>query len=1000
LIKPLSLVIATFIYIFSCFSSAIALDPKRAITQHMQENWTSEEGLPQNTVFTILQTSDGYIWIGTEEGLARFDGLSFRIFDRSNTPAISHNYICSLYEDSKGTLWISTYGGGLVRLHNQKFSALTMKDGLPDDRIWTVHELQDGTVLIGTDSGGLAVIKDEKISVLKGISDSIVAIYEDSIFVWLGTRHGVNLLCKNSNELTMCSKEFTQQTYHDPNGYLQNPVRAILPVSEGSIAFATSEGLVILKNRQILRYTKENGLPENRIWSLLEDKKNNLWIGTDGGGLARWSSGKLSTYSTLEGLPNNYIRALFEDKEGTIWVGTNGGGLVQLKDLKFTNFGTKEGLSGNFIRPILEDSTGTIWIGTDGSGLNLVNQEKIRKYSTSDGLSDDKILSLHETRNGDLWIGTVSGGLNRFKNGKFQVFGTKEKLPGQPVLAIYEDNLNQLWIGTSGGVSRYIKGNFETFTTAHGLSNNRVRSICETKEGLWIGTRGGLSLKIEKGFKQFSMKDGLSSDFITYLYPDRDHNLWIGTVGGGLNLFKNSKFYSFSTQDGLFDNSLFGIVEDFQGRLWMTSNKGVFSIQKQQLQDFISGKIKRLSCESYGTKDGMRSSECNGGAQPGVWMSRDGKLLFPTTGGVAILDVQKVTRNQEPPILHIESIKIDERFIDLFFSAKNKPFDIEPGQGRLEFHYAGLSFLVPSGVKYKYRLTGFDSEWIDAGTRRDAYYTNIPPGQYQFEVIGSNNDGVWTNKSAAFAFYLRPHFYQTFWFYILCATALGFIIWRIHRYRVSRSVELERVRTRIASDLHDDIGSGLSQIAILSEVVRSKQQDSNYAGELNNIAASSRELVDSMSDIVWAVNPAKDYLGDLVQRMRRSAIDVLEMKGISLKFESPGLESGLPIAPDVRRHVFLIFKESLNNVVKHSACTQVSVRIEQRNGKLILTVQDDGKGFEVKDSNGHGLQSMPQRAKEIKSEFIIRSSPGSGTTLELQVPISKNNILGGRNKAT
>jgi len=438
--------------------------------------------------------------------------------------------------------------------------------------------------------------------------------------------------------------------------------------------------------------------------------------------------------------------------------------------------------------------------------------------------------------------------------------------------------------------------------------------------------------------------------------------------------------------DGLPCQNLFWIVEDDLGSLWVTCNDGVFSVPRGQLDEVADGARRTVDTVLYGQGDGMRNSECNGGQQPAGWKGADGRLWFPTGDGLVSIDPGNIHRNDMPPPTVVERVLVD----DVEYDAATAERIFPPGGGRLQFDYTGLSLIAPETVRFRYRLEGFDEDWIEAGARRTAFYTNIPPGRYTFRVRAANNDGVWNEAGAAFPFRLTPHYYQTAWFYALIALMLGLAAYAFHRYRLGRVLELERVRTRIATDLHDDIGASLSQIAILSEVVgrRMKGADPAVGEPLSRIAASSRELVDSMSDIVWAVNPKRDRLRDVTQRMRRFASDTLSSKEIAFTFKTPDSSSGLRLGADLRRQVYLVFKESLNNAVRHSGCGRVEIEVEKGPESLSLVIRDDGRGFDPGgDHDGHGLQSMRRRAHELDGDLRIESSPGRGTVVHLVVPV-------------
>lgn len=956
----------------------MALDPQKPINQYTLDVWQSEQGVHLNVIFSIQQTSSGYLWLATEEGLVRFDGVRFRVFDKSNTKEMTTQIVSALFEDSKKNLWIGTYGGGLLRFKDDKFEAFTSEKALMN-QIWSIYEDRKGNLWIGTDGGGLVCFKDGKFKVYttrEGLArNSVFSIFEDSKdTLWIGGR-GLNMI-RNNQILS----------FMPANGPFTATVRSIAEDNRGNLLLGTSEGFSILSKDKITTYTQKERPTDNYIWCMLKDSHGTVWLGSYNEGLWRFRDGVLTTFTEKDGLSNNTIFALHEDSEGSLWIGTHLGGLNRLKDSKFTTFTAKHGLSSDVIFTIYEDSKRNLWIGTESRGLNKYANGKFSHFTTENGLVTDRILALLEDRDGNFWVGTQAG-LHRYQNGKFHVFKKEDGLDSVFIMSLYQDKAGNLWIGTNVGLTRYTDGKFVTLAQKDGLSTDQTRQVLETQDGLWVGTRNGLNLYKNRKFT--TIRENVLT---TTLFQDSRKNLWIGTGNGGLIRFKEGKLTSFTSGDGLFDDRVLQILEDGQQNLWMSCNKGIFRVSIKELEDFAAGKKKSIHSTSYGIADGMESSTCNGGPQPSGWKTRDGKLWFPTMKGMTMIDPANIKINQKPPLLMIEELVVDDKSRNVVAENLKQEMNLPPGKGRLEFHYTGLSFLAPSMVKFKYQLEGFDDDWTDAGTRRVAYYTNIPPGRYRFHVTASNNDGVWNKNGVALALYLKPHFYQTFWFYSLCALFFLFIVLTILRYRVGRMIEIERVRTRIASDLHDDIGSGLSQIAILSEVTRRRFDDNNsqIVQELKNIAGASRELVDSMSDIVWAVNPRKDYLGDLVQRMRRFASDVLAARKIEFRFESEMADHELKLSPDIKRHVFLIFKEAINNIVRHSNCTDVDISLKVEANSLVMQISDNGKGFDLPETtHGHGLKNMRQRTAEMNGILNVQSYLQQGTKVNLKVPFRR-----------
>jgi signal transduction histidine kinase/ligand-binding sensor domain-containing protein/CheY-like chemotaxis protein len=749
----------------------LALDPKKAITQYIHTTWQTEDGLPQSSVSTIIQTHDGYLWLGTQEGLVRFDGVRFTVFDTRNTEALKNNFILTLLESRDGSLWIGVYGGGLVRFKEGRFTVYTTNEGLSHDIVRCIYEGRDGSLWIGT-GGGITQLKDGKFTVFtakEGLSNNVVrAVLEDNDgTIWIGTDGGgVNRL-----------KDGKVTAYTTREGLSNNTIWSLYEDKEGNLWIGThGGGLNRLNDGKLTIYTTSNGLSSDAVSAIYQDRHRNLWIGTDGGGLNRFSDGKFTRYTTTEGLSDNAVLSIYEDREGSLWVGTNGGGLNRFREGKFTPFTTKEGLSSNAIWSVYESSDGSLWIGTHGKGLNRLKDGQVTVYTTKQGLANDVVRSIYEGRDGSLWIGTY-GGLSRLQNGKFVTYTTKNGLAHDIVRSIQEDTDGSLWIGTQGGLSHFKDGRFTTYTNEDGLLYDVVRVVRKSADGsLWIGTYGGLSRWQDGRFTTFTTAEWFNKS-VCAIDEDTDGTLWIGTIGAGLGRLKNGKLMICTAKDGLFDDIVYQILDDGKGYLWMSCNKGIFRTSKKELNDFAEGRIKAITSVAYGKAEGMANSECNGGSQPAGWRTRDGKLWFPTIKGVVAIDPNNLKTNDLPPPVVIEQVIVDEKSIDLRQNAQ-----LPPGKGELEFQYTALSLLVPEKVRFKYKLEGFDRDWVNAGTRRIAYYTNIPPGSYRFRVIACNNDGVWNETGAAFAFHLKPHFYQTDLFFAL--SVLGIVATGIGVYRL------------------------------------------------------------------------------------------------------------------------------------------------------------------------------------------------------------------------
>ncbi len=726
----------------------------------MIDVWQNETGLPQNSVMSVLQTRDGYLWLGTQEGLARFDGVRFTVFDRANTPAFQNNHVQALLEDRQGSLWIATYGGGLIRRTNGAFTRFSTTDGLPHDTVRALHLGRNGDVLIGT-NGGLSRFQNGRFATLLSMKnglagDEVVSILEDADnTLWIGT-YGGGLHRWKDGTLTRYGLE---------NGVSNDKVWAIVRDREGSLWIGTRGGLNRLRDGKFTTFRTADGLPHDTIDCLYIDRSGHLWIGTRRG-LALWRDGKFETLTTKNGLPDDMVRTVFEDAERNLWIGTYGGGLVRLKDRVIEMLTADDGLSEDVTRAILQDRQDAMWVGTYGSGINRVNGSEVTTFSAANGLVHDRAWAAAEDADGSMWIGTYGGGVSHLRNGVFTRYTKANGLVSDQVRCVYRDPSGVIWIGTNGGLSRFDNGTFRNYTTRDGLAHDKVIALQSDRSGaLWIGTSGGLSRLKDGRLTTLSTNDGLSHAMVYTIYADADDVLWIGTAGG-LTRLKNGKLSPYRVADGLFNPSIYQILEDDSGFLWMSSANGIFRIAKKELHDFADGKSQSLTSISFGKSDGMRSSECNGGFQPAGWKTRDGRLWFATIKGVAIVDPRQTHTNKRSPPVLIESLLIDEKPVALPASEL-----VLPAQSRkFEFQYAALTYVAPEKAKFRYKLEGFDADWVEAGARRVAFYTNIPAGSYTFSVMACNNDGVW-NSSAPLSFRLRRHFYQTWWFQAL--TLLG-----------------------------------------------------------------------------------------------------------------------------------------------------------------------------------------------------------------------------------
>jgi diguanylate cyclase (GGDEF)-like protein len=762
----------------------------KPISQYINRVWRTENGLPQSSVQAIVQTRSGHLWLGTQEGLVRFTGIDFTVFDKKTQPAFRNNDIRALIE-GRDRLWIGTangllsYRNGGFRTHFTNRPAADFISGLFEDA--------EGTLWIGT-YGGLGRLRENRFdffTTLDGLASNVVtAVCRDRAgIVWIGTADGLNRM-----------KDGRISVYTRTDGLPHDFITALQETGDGSLWIGTRGGLARLKDGRFRVYTTRDGLTSDSVISLYEDREGCLWIGAERKGLNRFEAGVFTSFTMKDGLSDDYVLSICQDREGLIWVGTYAGGLNRLWKGKFTTYTTHDGLPGDDVRVILEARDGSFWIGVREGGLARFRNGEITAYSMKDGLPDNTVRALFEDDQGRLWIGT-NNGLSCFRDGRFVNYSRRDGLAHDFVRCIVQDPAGRIWVGTTGGgLHLFDRGRLIPYLD-RGIPDTVIRSLTVARDGsLWIGANDGLAHWRDGVYTRYSSESGLSADPVYAIHEDAAGTFWIGTYGGGLYRFKDGRFTAITIRQGLFNDVVFQILEDDAGSLWMTCNVGLYRVRKSDLNDFADGRTASVECVSYGMADGLRSAECNGNAQPAGWRARDGRLWFPTIAGVVVIDPARIEHNTQPPL-----VAIDRALIDAVEYCPVLDAVAPPGGGSLEFQFAGLSFIAPERVKFRYRLEGYDRGWIEAGNRRGAYYTNIPPGRYRFLVTACNNDGLWNTEGASFEFRLRSHYYQTVWFYGLGVLALAGAVLAFYQIRVGRLKARERTLAGLVDERTRDL---------------------------------------------------------------------------------------------------------------------------------------------------------------------------------------------------
>ena len=982
----------------------LAAHAQRGGGKYEFDSWTTDNGLPQNSVNDILQTRDGYLWIATADGLVRYDGVRFTVFNQGNTPTISDNRCSRLVEDRAGVLWILNQFG-LISHRDGVFHSYTTADGLPEG-IFQFFEANDE---------GLTLISNR------------------GIFLW---RNG---------QSRRIDREAVGPTGHF--GYKDK---------SGGIWWNVDTDLVHLTvDGKFVRFANPPEHPVVWVHCMYEDSSANFWVGTETG-LYWLSDKKISRYDRPGDLARVAIATISEDPQGKLWVSTMAGGLFQFPISEATAakgarqlptpiaYNPAGGPAANRVDVIFTDREGTIWLGTGYYGLLRANKQVVTVYSKQDGLASDNIYPVYEDREGAVWIGSWPGRLARFKDGKFTYFW-EETLPtaiaednngglwmgknvglvrfngskwideesiialsrrNYEVDAIHQDREGTIWFGTSEGLVSYKDGARKFYNTSDGLAGKAVKVIMEDRQGaLWFGTYGGLSRLKDGAFTSYKKSDGLASDHVRSLYEDGEGVIWVGTYDGGLSRLEGGRITTYTTNDGLFSNGVFQILDDGRGNFWMSSNLGIYRASRQELNDFAEGRIHTITCVSYGKRDGMLNVECNGGAQPAGVRTHDGRLWFPTQIGVAVIDPADVPFNSLPPPMLIEGVVVDGTATGI-----RDKIRILPGQEGLEIHYTGLSFINPEHVHFRYRMEGLDKDWVEAGTRRTAFYSHVPPGSYRFSVIAANASGVWNLVGASLEVTVVPPFWRRWWFSTLIVTALAAIAIVLYRRRVAmlkraaaaqaafsqRLIESQEIeRKRIAAELHDGLQQSLSIIANRASLALDKRDDPNRAfDQVSEIVATASDALKEVREIAYNLRPVElDRLG-LTKALRAMVKKVSGSTPMHISADIDEIDHLFSTESEI--NLYRIVQESINNIIKHSGATEASVEIKRLASALAITIRDDGRGFAAESGSasdarpaGFGLMGISERARMLVGKHSIQSAPGLGTTIKIDIDLGE-----------
>lgn len=973
------------------------------------DHFTIRDGLSQSQSFCIFQDSYGYLWIGTQDGLNRFDGRTFKIFKNNpfDSTTLTHNWVWTVQEDEQGDLWVGTFQG-LCR-YVRKENRFVQYYHNPDDSTSVSgnrpnYILKDpkGRLWISSWGGGLNLYDPATNSFrrfqtnpddLSTISDNFVrTLYCDAQgAIWVGTwRGGLNKVIEDDKGIRFL-RYSTKKEFGSDGG---KRITSICEDSQGNLWVGSYEDGLLQLDPSRSRFTRVPDFSSNEVNKIIRDHAGNMWIGTNNG-LRLYNDSKKEFIhffhdpSNPYGISSNTIYSLAEDRNGILWVSGNGIDKYDPRKNIFQTYRSKQNdpssLSQNLVWSFCEDDEGYIWIGTESGALNVFDPR--RKIFRHIAVYDDRgnlAENIHKIafRNDVLWLASYKTGLVRYekKTGKTKFYLNNHPSALGRISQFSEviiDDDGTLWLGASENglihfdpetesVENYLHDPDDPET----IGSNFINGLSKDREGnLWIGFWGGGMSVFERTTKKFTNyaydrknKNGLSDQVVSSVNQQNDSIYWICTHTG-LNRFnrKTGQFKHFFEKDGLSNNVVYEMLEDEQGYFWISSNSGLSKFDPQSYH-----------FRNYTAEDGLQSNEFNSNA---VLKSSTGEFYFGGVNGFNVFKPADLKENALPPALSIESYAVHGKEFPAASSLQ-----LRYDENYLSFNFTALEFSEPEKIRYKYTLVGFDDGWIDAGNEKKANYTNLDPGHYTFHVKASNADGYWVDPGASMEIVIKPPFWNTWWFRTLVIVLVSGLIYALHRYRLTQSLKVERLRNKIASDLHDEVGSSLTRISIYSDLLQNGGMETEGKGYLRNINDLSREVVSTMSDIVWSIDNRSDTLGALIMRMKDFATEILQSKNIELQFKVSGLDENTTLDPAQKQNIYLIFKESINNIVKHAGASEVSVTLSNEGGEFLLKIQDNGKGINRNGpAKGNGLRNMQRRAEAIEGMFYVENT--NGTTI-------------------
>ena len=973
-------------------------------SQYIVDVWQTEQGLPDNFITAIRQTPDGYIWVATFNGLARFNGVEFVIFDAANTPGLPTSRIINLYVDGKGRLWVRSEYGHLSYWTEGGFKAVAGSRQLPIGRKSFWHEDDAGGIWMAGLFGptNMYYLRDGRVF----LTNSVVNL--ERAFRRVADIEGNSWFEENGSLFHFGPNETVK--YSLPEGTSLTRLKA------------TENGGIWQFSSQVHKFEKGHWedygpLPMNtdQLGDIAEDKSGNLWIGTGHGEL--WTLGTnrvFSRFKSQKSTASELGRSILEDAEGNLWLGTGGYGLLRLKPMVLKTYDSRDGLASDVVRSITEDLDGRIWLTTVqsvewlGAGEGRFRQRELAENDLPWGIYGD--------RKGAVWVGSLGKGLWRLQGENVEWFQELDRREldvfGPAINVLFEDRKGKMHLGSPEGWYEIGRGKLAKSRGPEGIEKMDIRAMAQDeKDSLYFALNGeGLVRKQGERWDRFTTRDGLPVNHVWSLHFDDEKTLWIGTHGGGLSRFRNGQFFNFREANLGLPRLITCILEDDLGHLWFGSSQGLFSAGRAELNAFADGRTAFVAIKHFDRADGMGSSQCTPDRQPTAWKARDGRLWFATMKGVTVVDPRSLPVNSRRPPVVIEGVLIDDKIAPIATRTENAkgPLEVEikPGARRLEFRYAGLSFTAPEKVRFQYRLEGFESGWVQAGARRAAYYTKVPPGTYQFQVVACNNDNLWNKTGASLAVVVLPHFWQTTWFMALAIVSGGGLIlgtyeWRMKQLRRERAIhetfsrrliESQEVeRKRMAAELHDSLGQNLLVVKNYALMgLKETATPEKMRSQLREISETTSASIDEVRSIARALRPYQLDRFGLTKTLEDAAELLAKTDNLKVAAEIDNVDG--TFSPEGEISVYRVIQECFNNIIKHAEASCVILRVRKEGNLVRMILEDNGRGFDyaaVLSRSGtlasFGLSNLRERVRLLGGNLKIETSPGQGTRVVIEI---------------